>query len=67
MRPPGRIYSTREIYLLVARGASRVVAVAGASAGTAGAAIGRVISEVADMYRMNTYLELQVHGLAIVI
>ena len=28
---------------------------------------GELISEVADMYRMNTYLELQVHGLAIVI
>jgi len=26
---------------------------------------GQLINEVADMYRMNTYLALQVHGLAI--
>jgi len=53
--------------LLVA-GAGRVVAVAGAGAGSAGAAIrNNLINKLRDMCWKNTYLVPQVHGLAIVI
>lgn len=44
MRPPGRTGS-RQMCLLVAGGAGSVVAVAGAGAGTAGAAIKSVVNQ----------------------